>query len=171
MLYYAYAEANLSAQEKTSDQNTWIYGPEKYIRRAKSVEAPPRQRKIKAYNIIFMLPPNNRLNLRYTRTILGASVNSIAHPLFLVRVWRQQNPTSPSRFACRVAKKLDKRSTRRNRTRRLVLQAIHTLLPEIKSGYDCMFIAKTILWDKKEQEVLPIVRESLEKLRLLRSPR
>ena len=75
----------------------------------------------------------------------------------------QQNPPSLSRFAFVVSRRLDKRATRRNRTKRLLSQAIQQLLPEIKPGLDVVVYARKIIMTERVEDVLSEIRSLLEK--------
>lgn len=65
----------------------------------------------------------------------------------------KKNNFESSRFAFIVSKKIDKRATVRNKTKRLYRACLESLLPTLASGYDMLFIAKKSL-DAKEAVLL-----------------
>lgn len=73
----------------------------------------------------------------------------------------------PSQFSFRVPKRLDKRATRRNRTRRLLQESILFLIPEIKPSYIVIVSAQKILWDTPFEDVQKDMKEALVKANLL----
>lgn len=68
-----------------------------------------------------------------------------------------------SRFSFIVSTKIDKRATHRNRIRRLLSEAVRLHIDEIKSGLDCVFIAKKGLEGVRQKEVEQIVMGMLTK--------
>lgn len=51
-----------------------------------------------------------------------------------------RNDAGRFRLAIIISSKVDKRATRRNRTRRLVSESVHRLLPRLKTGHDVVFM-------------------------------
>jgi len=63
-----------------------------------------------------------------------------------------------SRFAVRVGMKTDKKSSTRNRIKRLLREARYNILPTIKPGLDCIAVASKNIATREEREV----RQSLQ---------
>lgn len=108
-----------------------------------------------------MLPKARRVSVALTRTLPDKPI-IVSTADFLLRRY-----PGKTRFACAVPKRLDKRATRRNRTKRLILEAIHLLLPKVTPGFDVVISAKKILWTEKVQDVLLGIEEVLNKGGLL----
>jgi len=58
-----------------------------------------------------------------------------------------------SRVAFIVSLKISKKSVERNRTKRLLSEAVRGFLPSIKPGYDLVFLIKKNLVGRNKQEV------------------
>ncbi len=115
-----------------------------------------------------MLPKKNRLNLTGTYTKLKQQARRVSAPFVSLLVARQPNPeVSESTFGIIVPKKMDKRSTRRQRTKRLISEAIRTLLPRISKGYAVIVFPRTILWKEEITSVTPQVEDVLKKAGLI----
>jgi len=60
---------------------------------------------------------------------------------------------SPSRFCFIVSTKLSKKATKRNRAKRVLSEAVRGLLPEIKPGFNGIFLGKKSLIGKNFSEI------------------
>jgi ribonuclease P protein component len=76
----------------------------------------------------------------------------------------------PSQVGLAVSKKVDKSAVRRNRLRRRLREAIRLLCPQLKPGYQLLFIPKPNLLTYKWPELQAEVRYLLQKADLLASP-
>ena len=71
------------------------------------------------------------------------------------------------RFAIIVPAKLDKRSVYRHSTKRIIMEAIHKNLPDIKKGME-VFIRTNKILDKKDRESIESeIERSFRKIGLL----
>lgn len=87
-----------------------------------------------------MLPPINRLPRREVKAVMRQGRRRTL-PLATL-VYRKNPHGGPSRFSCVVSTAIDKRATARNRTKRLIREAIQKLLPEIPRGIDGVVIVR-----------------------------
>ena len=71
--------------------------------------------------------------------------------------------TSPSQFSFVVSQKIDKRATVRNRTKRLLSEAVRFFLPKMKPGFSVLVFAKKAFKNEKLQDILPKVEEAFKK--------
>ncbi len=103
-----------------------------------------------------MLPSQYRLPAPAVRLVLskGKRISTKDFDLIFMK-----NSLTLSRFAFIVGIRVDKRATARNRTKRLLRESVRHLNPQIPSGFDYVFIAKTSLAPIKEQEVEKIVKK------------
>ena len=103
-----------------------------------------------------MLPKQNRLPLRTELKRLKKEGRLFQGKLFGLLVGRSHPLGEPSRFAFIISTKIHKRAVKRNRAKRLLSEAIKDLLPQIKSGFDVVFLAKknlieANLWQIKKE--------------------
>lgn len=75
------------------------------------------------------------------------------------------NGTTQSRFGFVVSKKVDKRATVRNRSKRKIRACIETILDKIKLGYDMMFFLKKEI--AEGENICSIVEEVLKKEKII----
>jgi ribonuclease P protein component len=108
-----------------------------------------------------MLAQPNRLpaSIRLTHS------QFVKTPLFAVRY--KDNKIDTSRFAFLVRKTVDKRSTVRNRIRRVFRSCIEEHLSEIKPGYDMIFFLEKGIMDKSRDEVWQALQHILKERKLL----
>jgi len=66
-----------------------------------------------------------------------------------------------NRFVFVVPKKLEKRAVFRNRTRRVLSEAIRMLLPEFKTNVCARIMSTRILRKEKTKDILPIIKTRL----------
>ena len=69
----------------------------------------------------------------------------------------------PSRFGLIVSTKIHKKAVRRNRIRRLLVAAVGKMLPEIKPGFDGVFLVKKAILGKRLVVIEKEVRALFEK--------
>lgn len=112
-----------------------------------------------------MLPKPHRLPSLNIRAVFdrGKRVNT---PLFQLIMLKNNEKTS--RFAIVVPAGLDKRTTVRNRTRRLVREAVRKLLPEIEGGWDGVVLVRKDLSEMKQVSVMEQIHSILAKEKVLR---
>lgn len=79
----------------------------------------------------------------------------------------KSNSYQVSRFAVQVGVKIDKLATCRNRMKRLIRESIRHLIPSIKSGYDCIIIARKNFSDKSEKEIEGSLKSILSNSQIL----
>ncbi len=83
-----------------------------------------------------MLAKRSRLNLRahpqFTKVF--------TLPYFVLRI--TENDHKDNRYGFLTSKKIDRRATVRNRTKRVLRSCIEEMLENIKTGYDMLFVLK-----------------------------
>lgn len=84
---------------------------------------------------------------------------------FRLKIYK--NNLSFSRFAFVISKKIDKRATVRNRTKRLIRSCIEEVLPQIKNGYDMLFILQKNALGKKRSEFCAEIEKLFKELELI----
>jgi len=72
-----------------------------------------------------------------------------------------------SRFAVFVPARIDKRATVRNRSKRLVREAIRRLLPEVAGGWDVVVVVKRDLSAMKQSQALEQLKAILAQAKVL----
>lgn len=88
-------------------------------------------------------------------------------PLFGVLVLPKDDKDS-LRFTFIVSLKISKESTRRNRVKRLLSEAVRSFLPQINSGFDLVFLAKRSIVDKSFWEIKGQIEIVLKKAELIK---
>jgi len=88
-----------------------------------------------------VLPKDYRLPLRKELNRLKKEGRIFQGQLFSLLTTPQEKDKT-SRFAFIISNKIHKRANKRNRARRLLVEAIYSFLPKIKKGYDGVFLAK-----------------------------
>ncbi|MCR4263243.1 MAG: ribonuclease P protein component, partial [Candidatus Roizmanbacteria bacterium] len=63
--------------------------------------------------------------------------------------------------------RLSKKAVERNRTRRLLREAVHQHLPQLSGGFEMIVMAKKILKEEKLVDIVPDVTRSLHDAHLL----
>jgi len=112
-----------------------------------------------------MLSKANRLPSYAIPTVLTGGKRAVEGPLLLMF---QKNTGGVSRFAFIVPTGSDKRTTTRNRTRRLLRESVHHQLDHIQAGWDAVIMMKGKLAVDSQGEVDSMVRSVLLKAGLLR---
>lgn len=104
-----------------------------------------------------MLPKQHRLPLKTELNRIKRKGNLLQGHLFSLLVSRY--PGQPSRFGFIISSKVHKRAVKRNRAKRLLGEAISSLLPRIKSGFGVVFLAKRKLIGVDFEEVKSEIEE------------
>ena len=112
-----------------------------------------------------MLPKLNRISSSFDIRRLQRLGKHYHFPLLNLTI--SKNALDHSRFVFIVPKKLDKRAVRRNRTKRLLREAVHALLPEIAPGYEVGMYARRILGEEKLENIILEINESFRKAGLI----
>lgn len=80
-----------------------------------------------------------------------------------------QTRTQVTRIGVVVGKKFSKKATERNRAKRLFREALRSVYPDIRQGYDMViFVKKTDRKELKLEEIEAELRRSLEKAEVLK---
>lgn len=87
-----------------------------------------------------MLPRPQRLALKTELRRLRKEGKIFHSPFFGLLM--DKNNLQTSRFGFIISKKIHKQAVRRNRVRRLLREAVKGLLPQVKPGFDAVFLAK-----------------------------
>jgi ribonuclease P protein component len=104
-----------------------------------------------------MLKKENRLG-----KITRAGKNKLfTSPLFNIRV--SDNKENQIRAAFIVSKKIDKRAVIRNRTKRVLTNAVKEVVGKLKAGKDLIIISKISLEPDRAKEVLDALESILKK--------
>lgn len=85
---------------------------------------------------------------------------ALVHPILITYV--RKNRYGMARVGITTGKKVGK-AVQRNRCRRIIREAFRQLLPEVKSGYDYVFVARASTVSKTSTDVHRVMREQLKK--------
>lgn len=89
-----------------------------------------------------MLPPKHRLPLRKELFRVKREGRLVPGRFFgLLYVCQEQKP-AVSRFGIICSRKIAKKAVDRNHIRRLLGEAVQTVLPQVKPGFDAIFLVK-----------------------------
>lgn len=117
-----------------------------------------------------MLPRKSRLPSNQIAEVLKKG-KQFSFPLFNLVCYQQKSNKATKQqdscFAFVVSSKIDKRAVVRNRTKRLISEAVRLLLPQIKKDKDIIFFAKKPLKKEKLRDVLPEVEKAFRATKLL----
>lgn len=113
-----------------------------------------------------MLPKQHRLPLRTDLVRVQEEGELFQGRLFSLLVAKGEK-AKPSRFAFIISTKIHKRAVKRNRARRLLVEAIRSLLAKIKPGFDCVFLAKKPIIGKGPKEIKLETETLFRKARLI----
>lgn len=118
------------------------------------------ERRVEENSLCNMLPASHRLPSSDIGQVMrsGKRVSNNFLELFFV-----QSHTQISRFAFVVPIRVDRRATARNRVKRLLREAVQTLLPNIRGGIDAVIFAKSKLLVAEEQKIAQSVDELLHR--------
>lgn len=106
-----------------------------------------------------MLPRRFRLNVNEFRLQTGPQLKKTTPHIDL---FLKKKEAQNSHFAFVVPKKLNKRTTRRNRTKRLLQEIIFHLSPRLKPGFWILIKAKRIIENPKNQGLYPEIEKVLQ---------
>lgn len=81
--------------------------------------------------------------------------------LFSLIVVLKNSADTGSQFAVIVPSKLSKQAVKRNRTKRLLVEALHHQLPHIIHGFDVIIMARKIFIDEKLPDIAPHITHVL----------
>ncbi len=98
-----------------------------------------------------MLSKNNRLKKRKDFEEAFEKGNSFFAHFFMIKV--RENNLNLSRFAFVVPVKNEKKANKRNRLKRVFREAVRSLFPLIKKGFDVIFIIKKEAQEKSFDEI------------------
>lgn len=87
-------------------------------------------------------------------------------PFFTV-VYLPEQETN-SQFAFVISKKVSKKATVRNRTRRLIAGSVRELLTDLEKGYWVVFLVKKLALDQNKEVLSEAVREAFSQINLLK---
>lgn len=82
------------------------------------------------------------------------------HPCLVVYV--RKNRFGTVRIGITTGKKIGK-AVQRNRCRRLIREAFRALSPDVKTGYDLVFVARSATLKKSSTALTAVMRELLQK--------
>lgn len=81
-------------------------------------------------------------------------------------LWLNEGADEENKFGFIISKKISKRAVDRNRIKRLLSEAVKINLDKVKSrGNKVVFLAKKTMLGKKMAEVIPEIKEMLEKIK------
>lgn len=78
-----------------------------------------------------------------------------------------ENKLSVSRFNFIVSNKISKRAVKRNKIKRFLRESVKTILPQVKFGFDIVFLVKKRIIGQDFQAVQSAVEDSFKKKGLL----
>ncbi len=100
-----------------------------------------------------MLPKIHRLPLRTEFKKLKLEGCLVRGNFFSLLI-RKRNNGLPSRIAFIVSKKVHTQSTKRNRVRRLLSEAVYSLLPKYKNNFDAVFLVRQTIIGQELPEII-----------------
>lgn len=109
-----------------------------------------------------MIPKQNRTPRPEIRNLFRRSNRIHSDDLLLLTA---QNELPISRFAIIVSKKVARLAVDRNRSKRLIREALHHILPTIKPGIDCIIITQSNFAKQKEVDIEKEIKALLYKIR------
>lgn len=120
-----------------------------------------------------MLPRENRLVDDYDFRRVRRVGKAYHRPFFVLTVARHppkvgDEKAEPSRFGFVISKKFDKRATVRNRTKRLLREAIRNHLEEIPAGFDIVFFVRPAIKGKTYERISAEVDKVLSEVSFAR---
>ncbi len=85
---------------------------------------------------------------------------ALVHPFLIVYV--RKNPYKTVRIGITTGKKIGK-AVQRNRCRRIIREAFRQLAPQVKSGYDYVFVARTATVHETSTALQKVMYEQFKK--------
>lgn len=113
-----------------------------------------------------MLPKQHRLPLRKELNRVKKEGRMFSDWLFGLLLARQPQ-AGPTRFGMIVSNKIHRKAVKRNRIRRLLSEAIQLSLPQVKPGFDGVFLVKKKIVNQKFDQVKLAVKRVFQKADLL----
>lgn len=113
-----------------------------------------------------MLAKKQRLTEAYDFRRLQSRGQKFFSPLFTLIVAPVKDPLS-LRFGFVASSKLDKRSSVRNRLKRVLREIIRRKLPRFKKGFDAVFYLRSGMFKKSHEELTVEVDRLLSKTPLV----
>lgn len=117
-----------------------------------------------------MLPKKHRLLSGYDFRWVGRWGRVYRDPFFNLAVAEAKQSSSPSRFGFVVSSRLDKRSTVRNKLKRVLREALHGRLSKISPGYDAVFYIRAAMKGKTYEEICLKLDQLLPKTPFVEKP-
>lgn len=74
-----------------------------------------------------------------------------------------RNDSGITRFGFIVSNKISSVAAKRNRIKRIMRETVRSFQKDLKEGYDCLFIAKKGITEKKSEEIGMVVEKLLRK--------
>ena len=99
-----------------------------------------------------MLPKQHRLPLRTDLVRTQKEGKLYQGKLFSLLV-ASQPEKNPSRFGFIISSKVHKKAVKRNRARRLLIEAIRPFLSKVRPGFDAIFLAKKTIIGPELEEI------------------
>ncbi|MBQ3259408.1 MAG: ribonuclease P protein component [Clostridia bacterium] len=90
---------------------------------------------------------------------------SLVHPSLITYV--RKNRLGVTRIGITTGKKIGK-AVKRNRCRRIIREAFRQLLPQVKRGYDYVFVARAATVGRTSTELLHVMQKQLTEIGHLR---
>ena len=90
---------------------------------------------------------------------------SLVHPSLITYV--RKNRLGVTRIGITTGKKIGK-AVKRNRCRRIIREAFRQLLPQVKRGYDYVFVARAATVQRTSTDLVQIMRKQLTESGYLR---
>jgi ribonuclease P protein component len=117
-----------------------------------------------------MLPKRHRLRRNADIRRVYRQGKRRHHPLLKLYAARVAGPepasAQPSRFAVSISRRVGN-AVVRNRSKRLVREALRAHMPAIEPGWDCLFVARSRLAGATYAEVEAAVRQLLGQAKIL----
>ena len=112
-----------------------------------------------------MLPQSHRLPLRTELRQVKKEGQLFQGRLFGLLL--SPSPKDQTRFAFIISTKVHKKAVKRNRAKRLLTSVLKELLPQIKPGFNGVFLAKKTLIEADFKEIKKEMVLLLEKTKIL----
>lgn len=112
-----------------------------------------------------MLPKKYRLPLRTKLPCLRKEGKIFHSPLFGLLTGKNNLPVS--RFGFIVSKKIHKQAVKRNQIKRLLREAVRSFLPQVKPGFDAVFLAKKKILHQELSAIKTEIQAVFRKVGLL----
>lgn len=113
-----------------------------------------------------MLPQNHRLPGHRIPSLIRTG-KRVAGP-YATLIINTVEENTVTTFTGIVPIRLSKKAVARNRTRRLLREAIHHHMADIKTGYEVLVMAQKIMTNEKIDAIQPHITRLLQKARLLK---